>query len=47
MLEPGHSVQAELVHDWDGSQRILGPYLIVPYALKTQRLVDGRPWIWR
>jgi inner membrane protein len=37
-----NSVQAEIAHDWGGSQRILGPYLIVPYTLKTQRLVDGK-----
>ena len=37
-----NSVQAEIAHDWGGGQRILGPYLIVPYTLKTQRLVDGK-----
>jgi inner membrane protein len=37
-----NSVQAEIAHDWGGGQRILGPYLIVPYTLKTQRLVDGQ-----
>ncbi len=37
-----NAVQAEIAHDWGGSQRILGPYLIVPYTLKTQRLVDGK-----
>jgi hypothetical protein len=37
-----NSVQAEIAHYWGGSQRILGPYLIVPYTVKTQRLVDGK-----
>ncbi len=37
-----NSVQAEIAHDWGGGQRILGPYLIVPYTLKTQRFVDGK-----
>ena len=37
-----NSVQAEIAHDWGGSQRILGPYLIVPYTLRTQRIVDGK-----
>jgi inner membrane protein len=36
------SVEAEIAHDWGGGQRILGPYLIVPYTLKTQRLADGK-----
>ncbi len=38
-----NSVQAEIARDWGGSQRILGPYLIVPYTVKMQRLVDGKP----
>ena len=37
-----NAVQAEIAHDWGGSQRILGPYLIVPYTLRTQRIVDGK-----
>lgn len=35
-------MQAEIAHDWGGSQRILGPCLIVPYTVKAQRLVDGK-----
>ncbi len=37
-----NSVEAEVARDWGGNQRILGPYLIVPYTLKTQRFVDGK-----
>lgn len=37
-----NSVEAEVARDWGGSQRILGPYLVVPYTLKTQRFVDGK-----
>ena len=37
-----NAVQGDIARDWGGSQRILGPYLIVPYTLKTQRLVDGK-----
>ncbi|MBI4724123.1 MAG: cell envelope integrity protein CreD [Rhodomicrobium sp.] len=32
-----NSVQAEVARDWGGPQRILGPYLIVPYTVKVKR----------
>ncbi len=32
------SVETEIAKDWGGTQRILGPYLIVPYTVKAQRL---------
>jgi inner membrane protein len=37
-----NSVEAEVARDWGGNQRILGPYLIVPYTLKAQRFADGK-----
>ena len=36
------SVQTEISKDWGGTQRVLGPYLIVPYTVKVQTLDAGK-----
>ncbi len=36
------SVQGEIAQDWGGPQRILGPYLIVPYSVKVQTVDSGK-----
>ncbi len=37
-----NSVQAEVARDWGGPQRILGPYLIVPYTVKVKTVDSGK-----
>lgn len=37
-----HSVQVDIAKDWGGQQRVLGPYLIVPYTVKAQRIEYGK-----
>jgi len=36
------SVQTDIAKDWGGPQHVLGPYLIVPYTVKAQRLEYGK-----
>ena len=36
------SVEAEIAADWGAAQRILGPYLIVPYTVKVQQIDSGK-----
>jgi inner membrane protein len=36
------SVLREIAHDWGGSQRILGPYLIVPYTIRVKTIDSGK-----
>jgi inner membrane protein len=36
------TVQGEIAKDWGGAQRILGPYLIVPYTAKTRAVDAGK-----
>jgi inner membrane protein len=38
-----NSVVAEVARDWGANQRILGPFMIVPYTVKAQRFADGKP----
>ncbi len=37
-----HSVQVDIAKDWGSQQRVLGPYLIVPYTVKAQRIEYGK-----
>ncbi len=37
-----NSVAAEIARDWGGPQRIIGPYLIVPYSVKVQTVDSGK-----
>ena len=35
-------VQSQVAQDWGGPQRLLGPYLIVPYTVKVYRIDSGK-----
>jgi inner membrane protein len=36
------TVQTEISRDWGAAQRVVGPYLIVPYTMKVQQIDSGK-----